>query len=449
MADTALAQTVPGTEPSASGLEAPRWSLARRILFRFLCCYFVLYCLPEGGRINIFSIIPGANFLANKYTGLWHTLCPWVAIHLFHVDAKVSKYIRTGSGDTTLAYVQNFLFVAFAVAGALVWSILDRRRPNYRVLESWLRLLVRYTLAFTLFGYGFAKVFPLQFGPPGFMRLIEPYGDFSPMGALWWFMGASIPYIIFSGAAEVLGGLLLLTRRTATLGSLVAFAVLLNVAVLNYCYDVPVKLYSSNLVLMSVYLAAPEARRLARFFVLNRPTGAADLSLPALPRRWMRVSAVVFQVVFVGATLGESIWGGWQAYKSEYVHPQRPPLYGLYDVERFTRNGQDVPPLGSDASRWRKVAVQFDRSMSVKMMDDSTRSFATEYDAAHNTVSLTIGKDKGKYPLSWSRPDPDHVQLEGKLQNDVVSVYLKNIDTSKFLLFSRGFHWINELPFNR
>ena len=40
---------------------------------------------------------------------------------------------------------------------------------------SWLRLLVRYTLVFTLFGYGFAKLFPLQFQPPSFEKLIQPY----------------------------------------------------------------------------------------------------------------------------------------------------------------------------------------------------------------------------------------------------------------------------------
>ncbi len=127
--------------------------------------------------------------------------------------------------------------------------------------HAWLRLLVRYTLAFTLFGYGFAKIFPLQFPPPRLFRLIQPYGDFSPMGVLWNFMGASVPYQIFSGAAEALGGFLLLFRPTTTLGALVSFAVMANVVALNFCYDVPVKLYSCNLLLMAVFLAAGDAPR--------------------------------------------------------------------------------------------------------------------------------------------------------------------------------------------
>jgi len=55
-----------------------------------------------------------------------------------------------------------FCFVTIAVIAAMVWSLLDRRRPNY-TLYAWLRLLVRYALAFTMLSYGFAKIYPLQF----------------------------------------------------------------------------------------------------------------------------------------------------------------------------------------------------------------------------------------------------------------------------------------------
>ena len=85
---------------------------------------------------------------------------PGWAIRFFHVTGQPATYFRTGSGDTTLAYIQNLLFVVFALVGiALAWSVLDRKRPNYITLHAWLRLMVRYTVAFTLFSYGFAKVF--------------------------------------------------------------------------------------------------------------------------------------------------------------------------------------------------------------------------------------------------------------------------------------------------
>ncbi len=428
----------------------PAWSLAHRVLFRFLFSYFVLYSLPDSGRISIVNVVPGTDFLTKKYIALWHAMCPWVAIHVFHLSGQPTTYFPTGSGDTTLGYIQNLLFVVFALAATAAWSAADYKRRNYQTLDAWLRIVVRYTLAFTLFGYGFAKVFPLQFGTPGFLRLLEPYGDFSPMGSLWWFMGASIPYIIFSGAAEVLGGLLLLLRRTTTLGALVSFAVLLNVAVLNYCYDVPVKLYSSNLVLMALFLAARDLGRLLDFFLLNRPAAPADLAAPSFPRRWMRISATAFQVLFVGYALFEQIHGDWGAYKARYIQPQRPPLYGMYEVESFVRNGQELPPLVTDTTRWRRVVVQSPTALNVKMMDDSVTNFGAEYDQAKSTVNLTVGNDKSrKYALAWTRPDADHLTLAGTLANGDLSVRLRKIDPASFRLLSRGYHWINEFPFNR
>jgi hypothetical protein len=39
--------------------------------------------------------------------------------------------------------------------------------------------------------------------------------------------------------------------------------------------------------------------------------------------------------------------------------------------------------------------------------------------------------------------------IEGSIAGGRVSMRLRKIDPSKFLLLSRGFHWINEVPFNR
>jgi hypothetical protein len=51
--------------------------------------------------------------------------------------------------------------------------------------------------------------------------------------------------------------------------------------------------------------------------------------------------------------------------------------------------------------------------------------------------------------LAWSRPDGDHLVLEGTLDGSAATLRLRKVDTSKFLRLSRGFHWINEMPLNR
>lgn len=84
------------------------------------------------------------------------------------------------------------------------------------------------------------------------------------------------------------------------------------------------------------------------------------------------------------------------------------------------------------------------------MMNDATKNYATEYDAAKNTVTLAELDDRTKqYPLSYTRPDTDHLAIEGTVSDDHVSMRLRKIDTSGFLLLSRGFHWISEVPFFR
>ena len=122
-----------------------------------------------------------------------------------------------------------------------------------------------------MFSYGFAKVFPLQMPTVFLSRLLEPYGDFSPMGVIWYSIGAAPGYERFIGSAEVLGGLLLLLPWTSLLGALVTLGVTFGVWVVNMTYDVPVKLFAFHLVLMAIFLIAPDARRLINWFVLNRP----------------------------------------------------------------------------------------------------------------------------------------------------------------------------------
>ena len=226
------------------------------------------------------------------------------------------------------------------------------------------------------------------------------------------------------------------------------FAVLVNVAALNYCYDVPVKLYSTNLILMAVFLLAPDFARVFHFLVLNRATEPADLGAPRFSRRWMRIGATAFQVVFIGYILITHVVEGRAAYRASYINPERPPLFGLYEVESFSRNGKDAPPLLTDASRWRRVLFQFPKAMSVGLMNDTVQGYGAEYDTANKQVTLTKAKDR--YPFSYAWSDPERLALQGTMGGEAIAVKLRKIDTvKKYRLLNRGFHWINEMPFNR
>jgi hypothetical protein len=119
-------------------------------------------------------------------------------------------------------------------------------------------------------------------------------------------------------------------------------------------------------------------------------------------------------------------------------------------VDGFSRNGRELLPLTTDVARWKKVVVQYPEFFIVRMMNDSPKGYRAEYDAQKNTVALsTWANQNSKSVLVYSLPDADHVVLQGALGADTVSIRLRKVDASKFLLVNRGFHWVNEQAFNR
>ncbi len=165
------------------------------------------------------------------------------------------------------------------------WMLLDRGRGKDVRLHAWLRVILRFYLAAAMLVYGGGKLIPDQFPAPPPDTLVRPVGDLLPVELLWTFMGASSAYTIFTGVAEMVGGLLLTARRTTLLGALICAGVLGNVFMLNVAYDVPVKILSFHLMAMSVFLVAPDLSRLANLLLLNRPAQPATLR-PLFARPW-------------------------------------------------------------------------------------------------------------------------------------------------------------------
>jgi hypothetical protein len=202
-----------------------------------------------------------------------------------------------------------------------------------------------------------------------------------------------------------------------------------------------VKLYSTNLLIMAAFLAAGDAKRLINVFLLNRSTSPVSLEPPRFQRIWMHRATVAFWVLFVGFELYSQISGGWSGYKQTYLSA-RPAIYGLYEVATFER---DSTKLGMtvNASPWEKIEFQ-PTYASARRKENSVARFSVNYLEKESKVVLNKLDT-----LVWSRPDPSRLTLKGNLDGSPISVELRQIDPAKFLLVNRGFHWINEFPFNR
>src|SRR6201999_602261 len=170
------------------------------------------------------------------------------------------------------------------------WSILDRKPRSYAKLNYWLVLIVRYNVILIAFTYGIIKLFALQMPEPNLHQLATPLGDFLPMRFSWMFIGYSTPYQVFSGIMEIIAGLLLLYRRTAVIGALFALAVFTNIMVLNLTYDIPVKIFSMQIVVCCLFLVANSSDRFICFFILNKPAPTCNLYRFPYTKKWHRIT---------------------------------------------------------------------------------------------------------------------------------------------------------------
>lgn len=424
--------------------EPTPWSLGTKVTFRFTFVYFLLYTLYFP-----FQFLPFPPFLqiSGTYNSLWSAGVPWVSSHVFHLAHDFSTDFRNtaaGSKDTTYVYVQVLCYLAIAAMATVLWSLLDRRRPDYRWLHKWFMVYLRLVLAAVMIPYGAAKLLPVQFPAPSLSKLLETYGDSSPMGLMWTFMGASASYSFFGGATEVLSGLLLVVPRLATLGALVCIGVMSNVLMLNLGYDVPVKLGSLHLILMAAFVVVPDLRRLLDFFVLNRGTEPAPVQ-PLFRHRMLNGIAVGLQVAFGIVLLTYNVAHNHLKVERAIHARASVPLYGIWSVDEFTLDGQARPPLLTDSTRWQRLVVESPGDAAVQPMRGPVRHLYLHLDGGSRRFLLTMPDDPGwDAEFSYENPQPGLLILTGKMAGRPASVTLHREDESKFSLNSRGFHWIQE-----
>ena len=436
-------------------LETPTTSWTRGALLRLGFVYWGLYCI-----LIAFTNTRGLSWLPGAYSRVFGDIGVWVGKTILRIPYEFSG-APNGSGDKTANWAMMFLIALIAVVATVVWSLVDRRRAHDAKLREAIRIAVRYTLAFTVLGYGIGKVFLGQFSPPTGGRLLQRIGEVSPMGMLWTFMGSSPVYVFFSGAMETLGAGLLLFRRTTTLGALVLVVVMSNIVMLNFCYDVPVKLASTHYLAMAIYLLLPEARRLASVIVLDRAVPPVSRTL-VLPKRWMRVARLVLKYGMIAAVVFIITRGSVSSYLDRSTTPKT-WHDGEWVVTSYVGNGRELPDQPSETTRWMRIRfLRFSDKLWLRWKtpgSDSGDFYTCVLDEAAHTLRLTYDKDSNPskqarpgfdvITLRYTLPDATHLTLEGKIGEEQVQQKLERFDGSGMLLVTRGFRLISEAPFNR
>lgn len=449
-----------------------RWRWLKELGWRTVFIYFILQAVPLDWKYyrQIFQID-------------WGHLSYGAIFDLAHYAP------RWGEGLPT--YWDWVILLGISVAGAAIWLAagrLDVRREgldgqggwsgglsatdggvNERLrLYYWLRVIVRYRLAIGIIAYGFIKFFPLLSPYPSISNLNTDYGDFTRWKLFSLSLGVVPNYESFLGAVEIVSGLLLFYRRSASVGAFIIAVFLANVFLSNLAYGGGEAVYSLYLISLALFVLSYDARRLLDLLILQRPA-SPDRFRPEFAERWQRFTrlglkgGLIFFFVF--------LYGFKTREGAPYQFPLSkglPGAAGVYNVSLFVVGKDTLGYSKTDPVRWQDVVLESWTTLSIRsnrpVVLDSTnverlnqpsddRDYELEGSAGRHYYRYTVDtaermlvlQNKNphyageKWVLHYERPLGSRIVLSGvgvgdeAVGGDSVHVVLDRVD-KKYLL---------------
>ncbi len=395
--------------------------------FFYLFALFFIFSVPFPHKY-----IPD---IAGHFHPFSEAMVKFTGNYIFKID---HPYISQLISDSTGLYIHVFNLTVICIIISLIWMIADTQKKNYKKLFYWFSVIITYYLALQLFEYGFSKIFKWQFYLPEPNTLFTTVGNTYRDLMYWNTMGLSRPYTIFAGITEIIAACLLLFKRTRLAGALLAFFVLTNVVVINFSYDISVKILSCFLLLLSMIIIAPYAANLFSF-LFNRKINETNEYTKIYIGKWIYVFSKTF-VIFYMLFSTMSIYFAENNFNDDLA--QRPPLHGAYETISFIRNNDSIPPLLSETTRWRRVFVHRKNYFIIQGMNDEMIDYALVIDTINRTFILTDEETARKFTFDYNYSSPDStLKLWGKVDNDSLTVQLKQIDLKQLPALQQEYRW--------
>ena len=405
----------------------PCWA---KITFRFFFCLILSFILLKNN-----GAFPFIEFLNKPLIELFKIITPWFSENIlgYNYDFKI---FTNGSGDTSYDWVSLLILFLISVMISILWSIIDIKRRNYNMAYYWLTVFIRYYIAFMLINYGAIKLIHAQMPPPSLNRLMEPLHEFSPMGLAWTYLGFSKSYNIFMGIVEILSGLLLF-RRTMIIGALITIATSINIMTVNYFFDVPVKMVSTALFLLSLFLLLPYMKAIFTFLMGRKATRINIPPRPTYKRKnigrmllWVKI---IVLVIFTGIQIFRLI----QTQNMIAKYFKKSPLYGIYKVQGSDSVNKTIP------KDWSYIIFEFEGKALVR-----NKYYEKSYkDASIDTLKKEITFNN--YLFNYTQKSNGDLTLVKDFPNRKEEIKLIKQKIENYELNKYKFNLIQEYPNNQ
>lgn len=420
----------------------------RTFFIRLFFLYFFLQAVPLDWKFyrELFSI-------------------DWAHLH-YGALFNLAHYTPRWFGDTQ-HYADWAVILGIALLGAIAWTYADRRFARtdvyYERIYYWTRVIVRYRLAIAMLAYGFLKLYPLQAPFPSLSNLNTNYGDFTRWKLFSLSLGIVPNYESFLGLVEIVGALLLLHRRSASIGAFIIAVFLGNVYMSNVAYGGGDEVYSFYLISLALFVLSYDLQRLTNLLILQRPA-TPNMFKPVFSSFGQRYGRLGLKALFVFLFVG--LYGFKTSHGSSYQFPATRGLTGaagVYNVSLFRVNKDTLAYSKTDPVRWQDVVFEQWATLSIRsnrpvtldsnnverpLLKDVDRTYELEGAAGRHYYSyvtdttnhLLLLRNKNPHYsdetmiLHYSRPDDGHIVLSGFDQDkDSIYVVLDRVD-KKYLL---------------
>jgi len=333
--------------------------------------------------------------------------------------------------DSMNMYLLCFVCCSIGLVFAIIWTWKLKEKIKIEKWTFWFMQIARYYLVIQMFQYGLNKLFKFQFFFPEPNTLFTTIGQSSKDILFWSAMGSSYEYTVFAGVVELVCACLLLLRKTRVLGALLLAGVMFNVMMINFSFDISVKLLSTFLFLLCILIIVPDFKRLVGFFIRNRVVEPAVLWKPKFVIN-QSIFYKLTKVLLVAFVIMDAFFPYVKMKSFNDDLGPKPYLHGAYQVTS----------LSGDQVQWKNAFVHREGYFIIQDWTDKFSDYEMQVDTIINVIS--VYENQQEIGVMGFRDEPGFLKVFGKFNNERVDLLFNKIDLSSLPISENDFHWTTD-----
>ncbi|MEO7975988.1 hypothetical protein [Flavobacterium sp.] len=199
-----------------------------------------------------------------------------------------------------LVFPLVLLILLIVLVFPFIWYYREKKQKmNSRKVYGFLYSGIRYSLAFNIAAFGWKKFYGLQFIVPTEISNM-PMNQQSGEWLTWFYFGYSHTFGIIIAVIQIVGGYLLLFRKTLLIGAIILFSLLFNLTLINIFYQMNfgALLQSVLLTIGVLFLILLDYKKLVVFFLKTKSNLPSLNFRSGIVKDILRISAIVLSLLF-------------------------------------------------------------------------------------------------------------------------------------------------------